>query len=102
DLGVVSNAALVGTARAVVLDPVAGEGVDLAVGELHRDLDGDLAVGSPKDGADVILELEALDRAVEVEADDVEVGDLGVLRELPPAPLSYLFLCLGLSFHISP
>ena len=50
DLGVEADPALVGAAGAVVLDPVAGVDVDLAVGELDRDLDGDLAVGGPEDG----------------------------------------------------
>jgi hypothetical protein len=56
--------------------------VDLAVRELHGDLNGDLAVGGPEDGADVVGQLQAVDRAVEVEADDVEVGDLGALGGL--------------------
>ena len=85
DLGVVADAALVGAACTVVLDPVAREGVDLAVGELHRDLDGDLAVRGPEDGADVVGQLEALDGPVEVVADDVEVGDLRAAGLVGPA-----------------
>src|SRR4029453_16408868 len=82
DLGVIANAALVGTPRAVVLDPVPREGVDLAVRELHRDLDGDLAVRRPEDGADVVGKLEALDGTVEVVTDDVQVRHLRALAGL--------------------
>ena len=80
DLGVEADAALVGAAGAVVLDPVAGEDVDLAVGELDRDLDGDLAVGGPEDDPEVVGEPEVVGGDVEVVADDVEVRDLGRLR----------------------
>ena len=81
DLGVEADAALVGAAGAVVLDAVAGEDVDLAVGELDRDLDGDLAVGRPEDDPDVVGELQAVGRHVEVVADDVEVRHLGPLPD---------------------
>src|SRR4029453_6753606 len=89
DLGVEEGAALVWAAGAVVLDPVAGEGVDAPVGELHRDLDGDLAVGLPEDGAQIVGKRQALHRALEVVTDDVEVRrlrPLAGLREPPPPP----------------
>ena len=94
DLGVVADAALVGAAGAVVLDAVAGEDVDLAVGALDGDLDGDLAVGGPEDDADVVGKLQVVGRLVEVVADDVEVRDLGALRGL-----GGVVLALGLSRH---
>jgi hypothetical protein len=56
--------------------------VDLAVRELHRDLDGDLAVRRPEDGADVVGKLEALDGTVEVVTDDVQVRHLRALAGL--------------------
>jgi hypothetical protein len=37
-----------------VLDAVAGEDVDLPVGEPHRDLDLHLAIGGAQHGADVV------------------------------------------------
>ena len=77
DLGVEADAALVRAAGAVVLDAVAGVDVGLAVGELDRDLNGDLAVRGPEDDADVVGELEVVGGDVEVVADDVEVRDLG-------------------------
>ena len=82
DLGVEADAALVGPAGAVVLDPVAGEDVDLAVGELDRDLDGDLAVRGPEHDPEVVGELQAVGGDLEVVADDVEVRDLGSLPRL--------------------
>ena len=85
DLGVEADAALVGAAGAVVLDPVARVDVDLAVGLLDRDLDGDLAVRGPEDDAEVVGELQAVGREVEVVADDLEVGHLGALARLAPA-----------------
>ena len=82
DLGVEADAALVRAPGAVVLDAVAGEDVDLAVGELDRDLHGDLAVRRPEDDAQVVRKLEAVAGDLEVVADDVEVGDLGALTRL--------------------
>ena len=82
DLGMEADAALVGAAGAVVLDPVARVDVDLAVGELDRDLHGDLAVGRPEDDPQVVGELQAVGRHLEVVADDVEVRDLGALPRL--------------------
>ncbi len=73
DFGVVADAALVWAAGAVVLDAVAGEDVDLAVGALDGDLDGDLAVGGPEDDAHVVGKVHVVGRFVEVVADDVEV-----------------------------
>jgi hypothetical protein len=69
-----------------VLDPVAGEDVDLAIGELDRDLHGDLAVRRPEDSAQVVRELQVVGRDVEVVADDLEVRDLGPLARLGLAP----------------
>ena len=51
DLGVVADAALVRSARAVVLDAEAGEDVDLARRRADRDLHLDLAVRGPHDRA---------------------------------------------------
>jgi hypothetical protein len=76
------HSALVGATGAVVLDPVPGEDVKLSVGELDRDLHAHLAIGAPEHGAEVIAELQPLASAVEVVADDVEVGDLGPLARL--------------------
>ena len=76
DLRVEADPALVGAAGAVVLDPVAGEDVRLAVRQLDRDLDGDLAIGGPEDDPEVVGEPEVVGREVEVVADDVEVRDL--------------------------
>ena len=81
DLGVEAHAALVGAAGAVVLDPEAVEDVHLPVGELDRDLDRDLPVGLPEDLARVLLQAEAVPGAVEVVADDLELGD-----SRPPDP----------------
>ena len=82
DLGVEADAALVGAPGAVVLDPIPGEDVDLAVGELHRDLHGDLAVRGPEHDPEVVGELQAVGGDLEVVADDVEVRDLGPLPGL--------------------
>ena len=82
DLGMEPNAALVGAACAVVLDPVAGVDVDLAVGLLDRDLDGDLAIGSPEDDPEVIGELQSVGGEIEVVADDLEVRHLSALPVL--------------------
>jgi hypothetical protein len=71
DLGVEADAALIGAAGAVVLDPVAGVDMDLAVGQLHRDLDGDLAVGGPEDDANVVGEAQVVGGDVEVVTDDL-------------------------------
>ena len=60
DLGVEADAALVGPARAVVLDAVAGEDVDLAVAEPDRDLNLDLAVGGAQHRGDVVGQVEPL------------------------------------------
>jgi hypothetical protein len=78
--------------------------VDLAVGALDRDLHRDLAVGLPEHGAEVIGQLEALDGAVEVVADDVEVGDLRVLAGLVRAGCFRVLLGLldGLGTVVSP
>ena len=76
DLGVEADAALVRAARAVVLDAVAGEDVDLAVAEPDRDLDLDLAVGGAQDLPHVVGQPEALGGDVEVVLDDLVVGDL--------------------------
>jgi hypothetical protein len=78
-LRVEADAAFVGAAGAVVLDPVAGVDVDLAVGLLDRDLNGDLAVGRPEHDAEVIRKLQAFGREVEVVANDLQVGQLGAL-----------------------
>ena len=77
-----ADAALVGAAGAVVLDAVARVDVDLAVGLLDRNLDGDLAVRGPEDDAEVVGELQAVGREVEVMADDLEIGHLGALPRL--------------------
>ena len=82
DLGVEADAALVGAPGAVVLDPIPGEDVHLAVGELHRDLHGDLAVRGPEHDPEVVRELQAVGGDLEVVADDVEVRDLGPLPRL--------------------
>ena len=84
-LRVEADAALVGAARAVVLDAVAGVDVDLAVGETDRDLDRDLPVGGPEDDAQIIGEPEVVAGHLEVVADDVEVGNLGALARLGAA-----------------
>ena len=81
-LRVEPDAALVRAAGAVVLDPVAGEDVDLAVRALDRDLDRDLAVRGPEDDANVVRQLQVVGRLVEVVADDLEVRDLGALAGL--------------------
>ena len=70
---------LVGAARAVVLDAVAGVDVDAAVGEPHGDLHLDLAVGGEQDGADVVGEPDPVRGGAEPVADDVVVGDLRAL-----------------------
>jgi hypothetical protein len=54
DLGVVADAALVRTARAVVLHAVAREDVDLAVSERHRHLHLNLAVRRTQHRGDVV------------------------------------------------
>ena len=77
DLGVEADAALVRAAGAVVLDPVAGEDVGLAVGELDGDLDRDLAVRGPEHDPQVVRQLQVVRGDLEVVADDVEVRDLG-------------------------
>ena len=59
--------------------------MDLAVGLLDRDLDGDLAVGGPEDDPEIVGELQAVGREIEVVADDVEVGHLGALARLATA-----------------
>ena len=82
DLGVEADAALVGAPGAVVLDAIARVDVDLAVGELHRDLHGDLAVRRPEHDPQVVGELQAVGGDLEVVADDVEVRDLGPLPRL--------------------
>src|SRR5690606_11884566 len=69
-------------AGSVVLDPVSGEDVGLAVLQLDRDLHGDLAVRRPEDDAQIVGNAQVIAGAVEVVADDVEVGDLGALARL--------------------
>ena len=77
DLGVEADAALVGPARAVVLHAVAGEDVDLPVGELDRDLHLDLAVGGAQHGGDVVAQAQPLGGQAEPVRDDLVVRDLG-------------------------
>ena len=68
---------LYGPARAVVLDAVAGEDVDLAVAEAHRHLDLHLAVRRAQHRRDVVRQLEPLGRQLEPVLDDLVVRDLG-------------------------
>ena len=58
DARVVAEAALRGAERDVVLHPVAGEDLDLAVVHLHRATDGDLSLGVGEDLPDAGVEIE--------------------------------------------
>ena len=76
DLGVEADASLVGAARAVVLDAVAGEDVDLPVAELDGHLNLHLAVGRAEHRRDVVAEPEPVRGPVEPVRDDLVVRDL--------------------------
>ena len=80
DLRVEPDSALVGASRPVVLDPVAGEDVDLPVAEPDRDLDLDLPVGGLDYGREVVGDTEPVNGLVEVVGDDLVVRDLGAAR----------------------
>ena len=63
---VIAQPALVGAAGVVVLHPVADEVADLPRIELDRHLDPDLAIGRHQERADVLRQVEAPGRLVEV------------------------------------
>src|SRR6059058_3546134 len=69
-VGVVANPPFAGTARAVVLDAVAGEHLDAAVVHPHRDLDLHLAERRYENAPHVVLEADEIGGAVELARDD--------------------------------
>ena len=68
-IGVVADAALVRTARGVVLDAIAGEDVEPAVVHSNGDLNSDLAVCRAEDFPHLVREPDVVGRAVEEEVD---------------------------------
>src|SRR5439155_23790022 len=75
DLGVVADAALVWPARAVVLDAVPTEGLELAVLHPHGNLNRELAVATLENGPEVVAQVDGLGRPREEEVDGFERGE---------------------------
>ena len=76
DLRVVADAALVGAARAVVLDAEAAVHAYRAVVHAEGDLDLHLAVGGAQHRPDVVAQFEVVGGDVEPVVDQVDRGDL--------------------------
>jgi hypothetical protein len=66
DVGVVADAALGRPARDVVLDAVAAQHRDRAVVHAHREVHRQLALAAAQDGAQAVLQPEAVSRGVEL------------------------------------